>query len=109
MIHAISKSDARAISENAKLGNGKCLGLPEMASSDWDFDRDYAAARMWCRFCLDFVFPKEATHIVLGWRRKNGERNLLKNPEVYTDGGFDDFTGFAARNEFSVVYAVHAH
>lgn len=107
MIHVITKKDAGMIADNAKSGNGKCLGLPEMSSDEWDFEKDYQTAQLWARFCLGYVFPDEARHIVLGWRRADGTQNLLRCPEVYTDDGFKDFVGFASRNKFAVVYAVH--
>lgn len=107
MIHAITKKDAEMVCQYAKAVNAECLGLPEMSSGEWDFDKDYQTAQLWARFCLEYVFPSEATHVVLGWRRADGSQNLLKCPEVYTDLGFEKFNGYASRNKFSVVYAVH--
>jgi hypothetical protein len=108
MIHTITKNDAEKIALAAKTGACEVLGLPEMATAPWSFERDYPMAVMWANFCLEYVFPKEAAHVVLGWMREDGTRELLRRPEVYTEAGFDKFVGFAGRNKFLSVYAVHA-
>lgn len=112
MIHVISRRDLYEVQRHAQVDaenhtDSQCLGLPEMASSPWDFDKDYGAAYMWARFCLDYLFPDTARHIVLGWMRKDGSQVLLQKPEVYTELGFKYFNDYAARNEFRVVHAVH--
>lgn len=108
MFHVISKKDVENIRKNV-YPEAECLGLPEMTSLPWEFDRDYAKAVLWARFCLDYVLPKEATHIVLGWMDANGNQILLRCPEVYTEDGFVNFRKFANREKFTEFYAVHAH
>ena len=108
MFHVISKKDVENIRMNVHH-DAECLGLPEMTSLPWEFDRDYAKAGLWARFCLDYVLPKEATHIVLGWMDADGKRTLLRCPEVYTEKGFKNFCTYVTRSKFQVVYVVHAH
>lgn len=107
MFHKITDADIKKIVRETQKEDARCLGLPEMSTKAWDFEKDYIKAVQWARECFD-ILPKEVTDIVLGWIDAKGEKVLLTHPEVYTAKGFADYVGYSARCKHKIDYAVHA-